>query len=81
MLYSFGGPDGGTPVAGLIVVNGVLYGTTTYGGTGSACGSQGCGTIFSITTAGKEEEGWKSSGCSLNDDKTLRRSRFRFCSL
>ncbi|MGA7355537.1 MAG: choice-of-anchor tandem repeat GloVer-containing protein [Candidatus Cybelea sp.] len=66
VLYSFGGPDGGTPVAGLIVVNGVLYGTTTYGGTGSACGSQGCGTIFSITTAGKEKVLY-SFGTASND--------------
>jgi uncharacterized repeat protein (TIGR03803 family) len=30
-----------------------LYGTTTTGG-GSGCGGQGCGTVFEISTAGKE---------------------------
>jgi uncharacterized repeat protein (TIGR03803 family) len=66
VLYSFGGPDGATPVTGLIVVHGVLYGTTTYGGTGSACGSQGCGTVFSLTTAGKEKVLY-SFGTASND--------------
>ncbi|MGB8909494.1 MAG: choice-of-anchor tandem repeat GloVer-containing protein, partial [Candidatus Cybelea sp.] len=33
LLYTFaGGTDGADPVAGLIVVNGSLYGTTEYGG-------------------------------------------------
>jgi uncharacterized repeat protein (TIGR03803 family) len=54
VLYSFGGsPDGATPEAGLIYVDGALYGTTEGGG-GSAC-DQGCGTIFSVTTTGKEK--------------------------
>lgn len=66
VLYSFGGPDGATPVTALIVVHGVLYGTTTFGGTGSACGSQGCGTVFSITTAGKERVLY-SFGTASND--------------
>ncbi|HEY6325243.1 MAG TPA: choice-of-anchor tandem repeat GloVer-containing protein [Candidatus Cybelea sp.] len=44
ILYSFaGGPnDGGSPEAGLVSVNGVLYGTT-YGG-----GTSNDGTIFSL---------------------------------
>ncbi|MGB8909631.1 MAG: choice-of-anchor tandem repeat GloVer-containing protein [Candidatus Cybelea sp.] len=56
VLYSFGGGsgDGAHPYAGLINVNGMLYGTT-YSGGGAGCYSNfGCGTIFSITTAGKE---------------------------
>jgi len=52
-LYSFcpqsGCPDGAWPQAGLVEVNGVLYGTTVYGG-GSGCrnGPPGCGTVFAF---------------------------------
>ena len=55
VLYAFkGGKDGGNPSAGLIDVNGTLYGTTAYGG-GSGCyENAGCGTVFRITTNGKE---------------------------
>jgi uncharacterized repeat protein (TIGR03803 family) len=36
--------------------NGNLFGTTAYGGGASACsGSFGCGVVFAINTAGKEE--------------------------
>jgi len=55
VVYSFkGGSDGASPVAGLIDIDGVLYGTTEYGG-GSAVCSSGCGTVFSVTTAGVEK--------------------------
>jgi uncharacterized repeat protein (TIGR03803 family) len=57
VLYSFGDKpsDGNEPAATLLDVNGTLYGTTYQGGTGRNCsGSAGCGTVFSITTAGKE---------------------------
>jgi uncharacterized repeat protein (TIGR03803 family) len=48
-LYSFkGGSDGTNPYAGLVDVNGTLYGTTEIGGTGDD------GTVFSITTSGAE---------------------------
>ena len=52
VVYSFAGsPDGASPEAGLIDVNGTLYGTTFLGGSGS-CDSfysiTGCGTVFSI---------------------------------
>jgi uncharacterized repeat protein (TIGR03803 family) len=50
VLHSFQGStrrDGFKPLAGLIHVGGMLYGTTAYGGTG-ACGSVGCGTVFSL---------------------------------
>lgn len=51
VLYRFkGGTDGEQPEAGLALRNGVLYGTTTYGGAGSC--TFGCGTIFSIGTSG-----------------------------
>ncbi|MGA8385873.1 MAG: choice-of-anchor tandem repeat GloVer-containing protein [Candidatus Cybelea sp.] len=53
VLYNFaGGSDGASPWAGLINVNGTLYGTTRGGGSG--CGGYGCGTVFAITTSGKE---------------------------
>jgi uncharacterized repeat protein (TIGR03803 family) len=53
VIHNFvGGSDGSYPEAGLIVVNGALYGTTVYGGTG-AC-TEGCGTVFKITTSGSE---------------------------
>lgn len=54
-LYSFGGggADGAYPNGSLIDVNGTLYGTTMGGGGG--CGSSdGCGTVFSISTTGME---------------------------
>ncbi len=54
LIYSFkGGNDGGDPYAGLIVYKGALYGTTIEGGGSSNC-VFGCGTVFEVTTAGKE---------------------------
>jgi uncharacterized repeat protein (TIGR03803 family) len=50
VLHSFGeGNDGELPYAGLIAVNGRLYGTTAFGG------SYDAGTVFSISTTGKEQ--------------------------
>jgi uncharacterized repeat protein (TIGR03803 family) len=58
ILYRFKGEnDGGNPVAGLTLLNGTLYGTASLGGScvGIYCKCQnGCGTIFSISGAGKE---------------------------
>jgi uncharacterized repeat protein (TIGR03803 family) len=50
ILHSFkgGSEDGGYPEAGLVDMNGTLYGTT-YG-----AGAYGAGTVFSITRSGKE---------------------------
>jgi uncharacterized repeat protein (TIGR03803 family) len=51
----YGGTDGGVPYSGLIVVKGVLYGTTYAGGNYSGCyQNEGCGTVYSITTAGRK---------------------------
>jgi uncharacterized repeat protein (TIGR03803 family) len=56
-IYDFHGPpaDGANPISGLTIdpTNGVLYGTTEYGGDGACPGktSVGCGTVFSLTSA------------------------------
>jgi uncharacterized repeat protein (TIGR03803 family) len=61
VLHSLGnGSDGAYPAAALINVNGTLYGTTRFGGTGcsgsgaSGSSNPGCGTVFSVTTTGRE---------------------------
>jgi len=56
VVYSFkGGSDGAYPLAGLINVNGTLYGTTSQGGVACTDGNlRSCGTVFSITQAGVE---------------------------
>lgn len=51
VLHAFqnNGTDGWDPVAGLINVQGKLYGTTAFGGNKACHGmSKGCGTVFSI---------------------------------
>ena len=61
VVYSFQPPevfpptDGANPYSTLINVHGVLYGTTTSGGNGPNCGSNGCGTVFSFDLATKTE--------------------------
>jgi uncharacterized repeat protein (TIGR03803 family) len=56
VLHVFtGGTDGAIPEAGLIEMGGVLYGTTAVGGGSSNCREFGCGTVFSVTTAGNEK--------------------------
>lgn len=47
-IFTFDGSDGGGPGAGLIVLNGVLYGTTEGGG------ANDYGTVFGLTPGGKE---------------------------
>ena len=49
VLHSFaGGAGGADPEAGLVAVNGMLYGTT-YEGVGTGCNKNfGCGTVFAI---------------------------------
>jgi uncharacterized repeat protein (TIGR03803 family) len=49
LLYIFkGGADGAFPMAGLKDASGALYGTTLGGGN-SACGPNGCGTVFKLS--------------------------------
>jgi uncharacterized repeat protein (TIGR03803 family) len=58
VLHSFGkGTDGAYPRAGLMNVNGTLYGTTEEGGSHSSCVGyhDGCGTVFSVTVGGTEK--------------------------
>jgi uncharacterized repeat protein (TIGR03803 family) len=61
VLHSFKGfpNDGQRPTASLLNVNGTLYGTTQFGGSGSCGGGtgsgyNGCGSVFKITTSGRE---------------------------
>ncbi len=94
VLHNFSGySDGSTPHAGLINVKGTLYGTTEGGGT-PICYSgsnPGCGTVFSITTAGTErgsarlqrQPRWgvfccrsdRPKGCALRYDVRRRHAR------
>jgi len=50
-LYEFEvEPDGAYPSGNLIFDGaGNLYGTTEHGGSGQACGSYGCGTVFEVS--------------------------------
>lgn len=69
--FSYYNGDGVRPAAGLIDVNGILYSTTAFGGIyakSALCHAYGCGTIFSITTSGKEtvvhrfQDGYQNDG-------------------
>ena len=52
-LHSFDFTDGRTPNEGLLLgTDGKFYGVSTYGGTSSNCGTNGCGTIYSIDLGG-----------------------------
>ncbi|HEV3090066.1 MAG TPA: choice-of-anchor tandem repeat GloVer-containing protein [Candidatus Cybelea sp.] len=69
-LYRFKGePDGASPFDGLVALGGKLYGTTLNGSKNycsGSCGSNGCylgcGTVFSVTTAGKESVAYNFRG-------------------
>ena len=55
VVYVFKGkPDGFGPEAGLVNVNGTLYGTTRGGGKSGCYNNLGCGTVFSVTPSGTE---------------------------
>lgn len=65
VLYRFaGGGDGSMPAAGLISVDGTLYGTTQHGGVKTRLCSHGCGTVFSATQRGAEHAIYRFKGGS-----------------
>jgi uncharacterized repeat protein (TIGR03803 family) len=51
--YSYSRNNGINPFAGLIDVDGTLYGTTSHGGKHPCDAGFFCGTVFSITTSGE----------------------------
>ncbi|MGA9943595.1 MAG: choice-of-anchor tandem repeat GloVer-containing protein [Candidatus Cybelea sp.] len=56
VLYDFSKrTNGHFPRAGLVHVGRTLYGTTSQGGSYSCDHYRGCGTVFSLTTGGKEK--------------------------
>jgi uncharacterized repeat protein (TIGR03803 family) len=56
VLHFFGlPPDGITPLAPLLELSGILYGTTLIGGAKDCPEESGCGTIFSVAKGGKEK--------------------------
>lgn len=56
ILYSFHKmPDGTGPTGLILYASGRLYGTTQDGGSGTSCPYYGCGTIYRLDKAGKEE--------------------------
>jgi len=62
VLYSFtGGADGAYPQFGDLAFDraGNIYGTTGIGGSGTGCGSFGCGVVFKLTRSGGG--GWTES--------------------
>ncbi|MGC9992986.1 MAG: choice-of-anchor tandem repeat GloVer-containing protein [Candidatus Cybelea sp.] len=82
VIHAFreGTGDGEEPWAGLINVNGTLYGTTFVGGAYGGCNNNGCGTVFSITPSGKEKvihsfggsgDGYEPEAGLLNVNGTL----------
>jgi uncharacterized repeat protein (TIGR03803 family) len=67
VLYSFSGtPDGAIPLGGLTADGDALYGTTEYGGNDirqcTGKGIIGCGIIFRITAAGREQSVYRFRG-------------------
>jgi len=42
----------------MVMTGGVIYGTTQYGGTGSGCGSLGCGMVYALSPPGSPGERW-----------------------
>ena len=65
IVYNFqGGNDGGNPETNLLNKKGNLFGTTRIGGSTTACGNEGCGTVFEMTQVGAVTYLHKFSGAS-----------------
>jgi uncharacterized repeat protein (TIGR03803 family) len=63
LLYLFrGGKDGAHPAAGLVVLDGKLYGTTQYGGKRTRLCFDGCGTVFALSAKGVEKVVYRFKG-------------------
>lgn len=73
VLYSFckqqNCSDGNLPAAGLLIVQGMLYGTTAYGGADCQYRNEpsGCGTIFSLDPNDGSEKVLHSFGAASGD--------------
>jgi uncharacterized repeat protein (TIGR03803 family) len=69
VLHAFkGGTDGaqnqGQAELGLVLVDGALYGSASFGGVSGCDGSLGCGVIFKVTMAGKETVLYRFTGAA-----------------
>jgi uncharacterized repeat protein (TIGR03803 family) len=66
VVYSFKwGSDGAAPIVGLTVLHDALYGVTWVGGVKTVCAnflSQGCGTVFEVSTSGNERVLYRFKG-------------------
>ena len=61
VIYTFlGGADGQSPSGLVFDLNGNLYGTTYYGGSGlyTECGSTGCGTVYELSPPAQPGGAW-----------------------
>jgi|SRR5580700_6554842 uncharacterized repeat protein (TIGR03803 family) len=71
VVYSFKGePDGAFPNAGLTILKGKLYGTTTLGGVQGDCETGGCGAIFAFDPGSGQEAvlyAFKGGGYAYED--------------
>jgi uncharacterized repeat protein (TIGR03803 family) len=61
VVFTFGNAHGTDPIGSLIVMKGLLYGTTQEGGIGAACTrlqreqpGPGCGTVFALKPSGAQ---------------------------
>lgn len=63
VLYRFKNTsDGAYPTAGVVNVDGALYGTTSVGGSAKGCYKQGCGIVYTVTTDGSEKVLYRFTG-------------------